>query len=210
MKKTNITKNDIYCYVAAIFVSCLIISNVLAAKTFTVLSITLPCAVVIFPLVYIANDVMAEIFGFEKTRRVIFLGFAMNAIAVLAYEIAIALPEPSFATATAEAFATTLGSSWRVLTASFIAYLVGSLLNSYVMVRMKEKLHDKLMLRCVVSTFVGEGVDAIIFISIAFFGTMPVATLLTMIIAQAMFKTIYEIIVYPVTKVIIKNIRALN
>lgn len=208
MKKT-LNKTELLQMLTGVFVACLIISNVIAGKTFELGSFVLPCAVVIFPLVYITNDVLAEVYGYEKTKRIIYLGFAMNAIAVSAYFIAIKLPAPAFATETAEAFAVVLGSTGRMLLASFAAYLVGSLANTRVMVKMKERLSNQLMLRCVVSTLVGEGIDACIFITIAFAGTMPVASLLTMILAQATFKTVYEIVVYPVTRQVIRKVQAM-
>lgn len=208
MKKTY-TKTKLYQVLTGVFVACLLISNVLAAKTFTIGSVVLPSAVIIFPLVYIVNDVLAEIYGFRKARNIILLGFVLNALAVAAYSIAIMLPAPAFATEGAAAFASVLGSTWRLLFASFAAYLVGSFLNAYVMVRMKERLRKYLMLRCVTSTLLGEGVDAIIFITIAFYGTMPFADLLVMIVAQAIFKTAFETVCYPLTRVVIRKIEVL-
>lgn len=206
----KVTKTQLYQMLTGVFVACLLISNVLAAKTFTIGNIILPTAVLIFPLVYIVNDVMAEIFGFTKARDVILLGFAMNVLAVTLYSIAIALPAPIFATETAEAFAITLGSTWRILLGSFIAYLIGSFVNAYVMVRLKEKAEKRLMLRCILSTLVGEGLDAAIFITIAFIGTMPFTDVLVMIIAQATFKTVFELIVYPFTRVVINKAKMLE
>lgn len=192
-----------------VFVACLLISNVLAAKTFIIGNIILPTAVIIFPIVYIVNDVLAEIYGFKKARAVILLGFVLNLLAVLAYSAAIALPAPMFATESAAAFAVTLGSTGRALVASFAAYLVGSFVNAYVMVKLKEKMNDYLMFRCIASTFVGEGLDAIIFITIAFIGTMPLESLVLMVIVQAAFKTIFEVVFYPFTSKTIKYIRRL-
>ena len=205
----NLTKTKLYQMLTGVFVACLLISNVLAAKTFTIGSIILPTAVIIFPLVYIVNDVLAEIYGFKKARDIILLGFVLNLLAVIAYSIAIALPAPIFASEGAAAFALTLGSTWRLLLASFAAYLVGSFINAYVMVRMKERLNKYLMLRCILSTFIGEGLDAIIFITIAFVGTMPFTDLLIMIAAQAIFKTLFEFVFYPVTKITINKINTL-
>lgn len=205
--KTN--KVQLYSILTGVFVACLLISNVLSAKTFTFGNVVLPTAVVVFPVVYIVNDVMAEIYGFRKARNIIFLGFALNAFAVAAYSIAIALPAPAYAAEGAAAFAATLGSTWRILIASFAAYLVGSLVNAGIMVRMKEKLRKYLMLRCVLSTLIGEGIDAVIFISIAFYGTMPLETLLIMIAAQAAFKTLFEVVFYPLTRSVIKKVELL-
>lgn len=205
------TKTKLFSVITALFCSCLIISNVLAGKTFALTSsIVLPCAVIIFPVVYIVNDVLSEIYGFKKAKNVVLLGFGINVLAVVAYWIAILLPSPVFNVEVGEAFRTVLGSTPRILLASFLAYLVGSLANAKIMTIMKAKDgENKLALRCILSTLVGEGIDACIFISIAFLGTMPLTSLLVMIIAQALFKTIYEAIVYPVTKLIIQKVKAL-
>jgi uncharacterized integral membrane protein (TIGR00697 family) len=208
--KKNLTKTNLYQIITGIFVACLLVSNILASKTFTLGSIVLPTAVIIFPLVYIVNDVLAEVFGFKKASNVIVLGFVTNLFAVIAYTIAIALPAPTFATETADAFALVLGSTWRMLIASFAAYLVGSFVNAYVMVRLKAKAENHLMLRCMLSTLIGEGLDAIIFITIAFVGTMPMTDLLTMIVAQALFKTVFEVIVYPLTRIVIRKVKSLE
>jgi len=205
----ELTKLELYSILTGIFCACLIISNILAFKTFTFFDIILPCAVIIFPLTYIISDVLAETYGIRKTRQVIFLGFLLNLLAVIAFQIAIWLPAPAFFTGS-EAFETVLSNSFRVLLASFLAYLVGSLLNAHIMVWLKEKSEKYLFFRCIVSTLCGEGVDAIIFISIAFFGTMPLIALVGMIVAQAIVKTVYEIIVYPVTRRTIGFIKTLN
>lgn len=201
------TKTNLYAVLSGIFCAGLIISNILAFKTFTIGSITLPTAVIIFPIVYIVNDTLTEIFGYRKTKITIFTAFAMNIIAVLAYNIAIALPHPIYFTGQ-EAFATVLSNSLRVLVASMLAYIVGSLVNAKVMAKMKN--NSRLMTRCVLSTLCGEGLDACIFISIAFIGTMPVSQLIIMVLAQAIFKTVYEIVVYPLTSAVIKKARTLQ
>lgn len=205
----KLTKTQLYQMLTGVFVACLLISNVLAAKTFTLGSVILPTAVIIFPVVYIVNDVLAEIYGFRLARNVILLGFVLNAFAVAAYTIAIALPAPSYATEIAAAVEIVLGSTWRMLLASFSAYLIGSIINAAVMVRMKAKNENRLMLRCVLSTLIGEGIDAVIFITIAFIGTMPLTDLLIMIAAQAAFKTLFEIVFYPLTRTTIKKINTL-
>ena len=208
--KKNLTKSNLYQIITGIFVACLLISNILASKTFTLGNVVLPTAVIIFPVVYIVNDVLAEVFGFKKASNVIVLGFVLNLFAVLAYTVAIALPAPIFAAETADAFALVLGSTWRMLLASVAAYLVGSFVNAYVMVWLKAKTEKLLMLRCIISTLIGEGLDAMIFITIAFVGTMPLTSLLTMIVAQALFKTAFEIVAYPLTRIAIKKAKSLE
>ena len=159
-------------------------------------------------MVYIINDILAEVYGYEKARRVIFLGFFMNLVAVICFTFTIWAPAPEFFT-NSEAYAIVLGSTWRLLTAGFIAYIVGSLVNAKVMVYLKKVDEKKLFVRCIVSTFFGEGMDAMIYITIAFFGTMPTEALIAMIFVQAIVKTVYEIIVYPLTKYVIGRVKAL-
>ena len=177
---SDLKKTDLYAILVGIFCASLIVSNIIASKTFELYWVSLPCAVIIFPIIYIVNDVLAECYGYQKARMAIYLGFFMNLIAVICYNITMFLPAPAYFTADA-AFHTVLGSTLRLLIASFIA-----------------------------STFAGDGMDAIIFITIGFLGTMPLFALLTMIVAQALFKTAYEVVVYPVTRKVIQNVKALD
>ena len=204
----NMTKTELYAILSGVFTACLIVSNIIAGKTFDFFSFVLPCGVIIFPIIYIVNDVLAEVYGYEKARNVILLGFFMNLLAVIAYNITIILPAPVFFE-NSEAFGIVLGSTLRLLVASFIAYLVGSLVNAKLMTYLKKWDEDKLFFRCIASTLFGEGLDALIFIIIGFYGTMPVEALILMIVAQALFKTIYEIIVYPLTKYVMGKVKAM-
>lgn len=208
-KNTDLTKTDLYAILVGIFCAGLIISNIIASKTFEFFWITLPCGVIIFPLIYIVNDVLAECYGFKKARRAIYLGFFMNLIAVICYNVTMFLPAPAYFTGDG-AFHTVLGSTLRLLVASFAAYLIGSLINAKLMVYLKGKYENKLFFRCISSTFAGEGMDALIFITIGFLGTMPVSALLTMIVAQALFKTAYEVVVYLLTRHVIHNVKDLK
>lgn len=208
-KNTDLTKTDLYAILVGIFCAGLIISNIIASKTFEFFWITLPCGVIIFPLIYIVNDVLAECYGFKKARRAIYLGFFMNLIAVICYNVTMFLPAPAYFTGDS-AFHTVLGSTLRLLVVSFAAYLIGSLINAKLMVYLKGKYENKLFFRCISSTFAGEGMDALIFITIGFLGTMPVSALLTMIVAQALFKTAYEVVVYPLTRHVIHNVKDLK
>ena len=204
----NLTKTELYAILTGVFTACLIVSNIIAGKTFDFFSFVLPCGVIIFPVIYIVNDVLAEVYGYEKARNVILLGFFMNLVAVVCYTVTIWLPAPVFFE-NSQAFAIVLGSTFRLLIASFAAYLIGSLVNARLMTYLKKWDEEKLFFRCIVSTLFGEGLDAIIFIFIGFFRTMPTEALLTMIIVQALFKTVYEIIVYPITRIVISNVKKL-
>ena len=206
--KNKPSQMELYPIITGIFCGCLIVSNILASKTFSVYDIILPCAVVIFPIVYIVGDVLTEIYGFTLAKRTIYLGFIMNLIAVIAYQIAMFLPGTDMAST--NAFNIVLGSTPRILIASFISYLVGSYVNAYFMKVLKERYTDYLFARCSISTLFGEGLDAILFITIAFAGLMPNDVLITMIICQGTFKILYEIIVYPLTRTVITWIKSLD
>ncbi|WP_409200718.1 queuosine precursor transporter [Methanobrevibacter sp. DSM 116169] len=207
MFKTNIeiSKVESYTILTGIFCVCLIISNLLAFKTFSLAAITLPVSVIIYPIIFVVSDILAEIYGFEKTKKVIFLGFLLNLLAVILFQIAIWLPPSQYFTG-AEAFNVVFSNSLRVLVASFSGYLIGSLINAYIMVYLKEKAEKYLFFRCSVSTFFGEIADSSLFITIAFIGSMPIYALITMIVVQTLFKTAYEVVIYPVTRKIIKVI----
>ena len=187
--KNKPSQMELYPIITALFCGCLIISNILASKTFSLYDIILPCGVVL-------------------AKRTIYLGFIINLIAVIAYQIAIFLPGTDLATS--NAFSIILGSTPRILIASLISYLVGSYVNAYFMKILKERYTDYLFARCSISTLFGEGLDAIIFITIAFAGLMPNEVLITMIICQGAFKIIYEIIVYPITRTVINWIKSLD
>lgn len=126
MDKNQFTQTELYAVLTGIATATLIISNILAFKTFMFYDMILPCAVIVFPVIYIVDDILAEIYGFKKARRVIYLGFIMNLLAVVLYNIAIALPAPIFFEGS-EAFRMVLSNSPRVLVASFTAYFFGSL-----------------------------------------------------------------------------------
>lgn len=199
-KNTSIILSGAFC-------SSLIISNILAFKTWQFFGIILPAAVIMFPIVYILNDVIAEICDYKTSKLIIYTGFLMNLVAVIAYNIAIGL-KPSIYFEGQEAFSLVLSNSLRTLIASFIAYLIGSMTNLMIMDKLKNKDGDKrLAYRCIISTVFGEGLDALCFISIAFIGTMDMKSLLTMIIGQACFKILYEIIAYPLTRTVILKVK---
>ena len=208
MVSSKLTKASLYAILTGVFVGALLIANIIAGRVFAIGSITLPTAVIIFPIVYIVNDVLAEVYGFQKARRVILIGFAINLLAVIAYSIALLLPAPVWFEHSA-AYVTVLGTTFRILFASFIAYLIGTTLNSKVMVSMRrgrESGSKGLFARAITSTLVGESVDAIIFITLVFAFLIPFKDLVIMIVAQAIIKTVYEIIVFPVTQKVINYV----
>lgn len=200
-------KKILFGAVASVFCTSLIVANILAFKQFQIGWFVVPTAVLVFPIVYICNDVLAEVYGFSIAKKVIMLGFGANLVATILYNVAIWLPYPSYFNGQ-EAFSMVLSSSFRVLCASLFSYLVGSFTNAYVLEKMKRK--SSLFSRCVVSTLFGESIDAFCFITLAFIGTMPFGSLMWMVVCQAGFKTLYEMVVFPVTNQIIKQIKVVE
>lgn len=182
-----------------LFATCLLISNILATKILMIGPWAAPAGVLIFPIAYILNDMITEVWGFGKARLIIWAGFAVNLLAVLFFAVGIAIPGAPF-WQNQEAFATVLGNTPRIVVASLCAYLIGSFLNAFVMSRMKVMTKGKgFSGRAILSTLVGESADSLIFITIAFAGVFPFGVLVTMIFTQALLKTVYEILILPVT-----------
>ncbi len=198
------TVSQLFMVIAVLYVTCLLLSNLIAGKMWAVTdTVTLPAAVILFPVTYILGDVFTEVYGFGKARGLIWLGFACSFFAVAVYMLTIALPHPGFWT-NQEAFATVMGTTPRVAAASFAGYLFGEFSNSMILSKMKVAAKGKnLWMRTILSTIIGEGFDSIIFITISFYGTMDNSVLLQMILFQYLFKVAYEVIFTPVTYLVI-------
>jgi hypothetical protein len=193
--------------VAALFVTCLIASNIIAVKLIEVWGLLLPAAIVIFPLSYILGDVMTEVYGYRQARRVIWLGFVCNLAVVAAFAAAQALPAASFWDGQA-AFERILGNTPRLLAASFVAYLVGEFANAYVLARMKVATNGRwLWTRTIGSTLVGQALDSAIFIVLAFAGTIPAAALVTAVVTQWLAKSAYEALATPLTYLVVNHLK---
>lgn len=193
-------------YLFGIYCAALIIQNTLAMKSIDVLGFTVTTGVLVSPLLFIAQDVSSEVFGYKQTKHMIMLSFAMNFIAVALYQFAIALPS-SAVWFNQVAFSSILGTTVRISLASFLAYVLGSLANSKIMVQMKEQHPDSLFVRAITSTVVGQLLDNAIFSFVAFAFVMPISNIFTMIIGATLFETVYEVVLYPVTKFAIKKVR---
>ncbi len=198
----------LFMLIGIVFVTCLLLSNLIAGKMWAVTGeITLPAAVILFPLTYILGDVFTEVYGFRKARLIIWAGFACSFFAVLIYLITIALPHPGY-WESQEAYATVMGTTPRVAIASFAGYLFGEFSNSMILSRLKVKTGGKkLWLRTITSTLIGEGFDSVIFIMISFWGTMENSVVLKMILFQYLFKVLYEVIFTPVTYAVVKFVK---
>ncbi len=202
--KENKTVSKMFMVIAVIYVTCLLLSNLIAGKMWAVTeSITLPAAVILFPVTYIFGDIFTEVYGFKKARTIIWLGFGCSFFAVAVYLITIALPHPGF-WGNQDAYAVVMGTTPRVALASFAGYLFGEFSNSMILSKLKVATKGKkLWVRTILSTLVGEGFDSVIFILISFWGTMDNATILQMILFQYLFKVCYEVIFTPLTYVIV-------
>jgi uncharacterized integral membrane protein (TIGR00697 family) len=191
--------------VVAVFVTCLITANIIAVKLITVLRWDVPAGVIIFPVSYIVGDVLTEVYGYATARRVIWLGFACNALAVGAIALAGAWPAADFWDGDA-AYDRILGYTWRLLVASFAAYLVGEFANAAILARLKVATQGRwLWLRTISSTVVGQGFDSAVFITIAFAGTagLDFAGLRELIVTQWLIKVAYEVLATPLTYLVV-------
>jgi uncharacterized integral membrane protein (TIGR00697 family) len=190
----------------ALFVTVLLTSNLIAVKLVAFGPLTLPAAVIVFPLSYLFGDVLTEVYGYAVARRVIWLGFSCNLVFVLFIVAAGALPGAPGAwdTTAQSAFERILGFTPRLLAASFIAYLAGEFLNSFVMARLKIATQGRwLWTRTISSTLVGQAIDSAIFISGAFAAVLPAGLLLRTILNQWAFKSAYEIVATPLTYAVV-------
>lgn len=193
-----------------LFNVCLIAANLLETKVIQIGSLTVTAGLLVFPISYIINDCIAEVWGFKKARLIIWSGFAMNFFVVAIGLIAVAIPAAPFWEGE-EHFNFVFGMAPRIVAASLIAFLVGSFLNAYVMSRMKVASHGRnFSARAIWSTVVGETADSLIFFPIAFGGVIAWKELLIMMGLQMVLKSMYEIIILPVTIRVVKAIKKLD
>ena len=184
--------------IAAVFVTALITSNIIAVKLVVILGQVLPAAIILFPLSYIIGDVLTEVYGYSVARRVIWLGFLCNLMAVGAIWGGGLLPavDPEVGSA----YDLLLGYAPRILGASFFAYLVGEFTNAFVLSRMKLLTGGRwLWARTISSTLVGQGLDSAVFISLAFVGTVAGGVLAEIVLVQWLAKVAYEVLATPLT-----------
>lgn len=190
-----------------LFNVCLIASNLLETKVIQVGGITATAGLIVFPVSYIINDCIAEVWGFRKARLIIWCGFAMNFLVVTFAQLAVLLPAAPFWPGE-ESFNFVFGLTPRIVVASLLAFLTGSFLNAYIMSRMKVISRGKrFSVRAIVSTLFGESADSLLFFPIAFGGLIPVEELCGMIVTQAVLKSLYEVAVLPVTVRVVRYIK---
>ena len=193
-----------------LFNVCLIAANLLETKVIQVGSLTVTAGLLVFPISYIINDCIAEVWGFKKARLIIWSGFAMNFFVVGLGLIAVAIPAAPFWEGE-EHFDFVFGMAPRIVAASLMAFLVGSFLNAYVMSKMKIASQGRnFSARAILSTIVGETADSLIFFPIAFGGIIVWKELLIMMGLQIVLKSMYEVIILPVTIRVVKVIKKVD
>lgn len=194
---------------AVTFCVCLIVSNLMEIKTVDLGPLTITAGVIVFPISYILNDCIVEVYGFAKARLVIWLGFGMNLLVSLLLQLGILLPGADSWTGQ-EAMTMIFGAVPRIFAASFIAFLCGSMVNAYVMSRMKIAAGGSsggFSLRAIISSLWGEGVDSVIFFPIAFGGVLAWNEIGMLIVTQTVLKTLYEVLILPVTMRVVSALR---
>lgn len=208
-KKFKRNISELQLYLTLLFVVSLLISNIITAKQVLLpFGIVMTGAVFVFPITYILSDLFSEVYGYRWSRITCYLGFAANLFMVLIFSAVIATPAPDY-WLNQEAFQTVLGSTPRVLVASLLAFVLGDFVNDRVFRRMKQKYPNSIKgfgWRAILSSVCGELVDSLVFLPIAFIGQMPLKTLAIMTVMQVLIKTGYEIVILPITKIVVKKV----
>ncbi len=198
--KTKQTKVSVlFMLFSILFTVCLITANLLGAKQIALGPISLTGGILIFPISYIINDCVCEVWGYSKVRLLIWTGFLMDFFFVAVCGLCDIIPGAPYWDNDA-GFHAIFGLAPRIAFASFMAFIIGSFINAYVMSKMKLKSKGKhFSVRAILSTILGEGADSLIFFPIAFLGVIPTSELPLLMFWQVVIKTSYEIVVLPIT-----------
>ncbi len=211
-RQPRATLSVTYLLLTVSFVVCIIIANLTEIKTVDLGWFTITAGVIVFPISYIINDCVVEVYGFGRARLMIWLGFLMSLAVALLLQVAIWLPgAPEWQLQ--DSMSAIYGAVPRIMAASFIAFLAGSFINAYVMSRMKARRacsRGGFKLRAILSTILGEGVDSLIFFPIAFAGYLSFEVIVSLIVTQTLLKTLYEILILPVTVKVVRYIKNLE
>ena len=191
-----------------LFCTCLITSNLLETKILQFGTFTMTAGVLCFPISYILNDCICEVWGFRKTRLIIWTAFLMNFLVVALGQLAVMLPAADYWKDSEPHFNFVFGLAPRIAASSFLAFLVGSFVNAYVMSRMKVSQQGRhFSVRAIASTLWGEGADSLFFFPLAFGGMMPVPELLKLMLLQVITKTAYEVLMLPLTIRVVRAVK---
>ena len=200
----------LFMLLVALFTLCLTAANLFATKQITVGPVNFTGALLVFPISYIINDVVAEVYGFRRARLLIWLAFGMNFFFVLMGALVDVIPGADWwqATPAGQGFHAIFGLAPRIVVASFLAFLLGSFVNAAVISRMKVRSRGRRFpLRAIVSTILGEACDSIIFFPIALLGIVPLEQMPLFVLWQVTLKTLYEIIILPVTVRVVRYVK---
>ncbi|MDR0431274.1 MAG: queuosine precursor transporter [Tannerellaceae bacterium] len=193
-----------------LFNVCLVASNLLETKIIQVCGVTATAGLLVFPISYIINDCIAEVWGYRKARLIIWSGFLSNFLVIGFAQLAVRLPAAPYWEGE-EGFNFVFGMAPRIVAASLVAFLAGSFLNAYVMSKMKIASGGKnFSLRAILSTLAGESVDSLLFFPIAFLGLIPAGELAVLVVTQAILKSMYEIVILPVTIRVVSYIKRVD
>lgn len=205
MSKKTQSVSVLFCVLATLFTTCLMAANLFALKQFSVGPAHFTGALLVFPLSYIINDVVSEVWGFRRARMLIWMAFGMNFLFVLLGALVDVLPGEGV---NVDAFHSIFGLAPRVAVASFLAFLVGSFVNAMVMSKMKVRTQgSRFALRAVVSTLAGEACDSVIFFPIALAGLVPWSMMPQFVLWQVGLKTLYELLILPVTVRVVRLVK---
>ncbi|MBI1352296.1 MAG: queuosine precursor transporter [Actinomycetales bacterium] len=194
-----ITGSSLYPMIVGVFVAVLLISNIAATKLISFGPLITDGGAFLFPLAYIIGDVLSEVYGLKAARRAILLGFVMLVVAAITF-LLVQVSPPADGYENQDAFEAVLGFVPRIVAASIAGYLVGQLLNAYVLVKIKERTKEKaLWLRLIGSTVVGEFADTLVFCTIAFYGVITGAEFLNYVLVGYVYKTLLEVVLLPIT-----------
>lgn len=196
-----------YDVIACLFVAVLIISNIASAKVSHIGPFDFDGGTVLFPIAYIFDDILTEVYGYAKSRKIIWLGFI--SLAAMAATLAVVQYLPAAPGWTGQqAYEQVIGFVPRIVLASMTAYWLGEFLNSYVLAKMKLWTNGKMLwTRTVGSTIAGEAIDTVTFTSIAFYGVIPLATMFNIMATIYVFKVLYEILATPITYKVISFLK---
>jgi hypothetical protein len=196
-----------FAFVGSAFVATLLISNIAAQKLILLGPFVFPGAILLFPLTYVFGDILTEVYGYARTRQIIWAGFGANALMVAFLALVVALP-PAPGWELQEAFASALGLVPRVVAASILGYWAGEFANSFVLAKLKVATDgEHLWMRTIGSTVVGQGADTVLFILVAFGGVLPASVLFTTVWSSYLFKVLFEVVATPLTYLVVNRLK---
>lgn len=199
-----------YVVLTTLFCVCLIIANLIEIKTVDLGWFTITAGVIVFPISYIINDCVVEVYGLRRAKVMIWLGFGAGLFVSLMLQLALVLPGGAEWTHQ-QSMVDIYGTVPRIMFASYAAFLSGSMVNALVMSRMHRRDGDsRFSLRAIVSSLLGEGIDSVIFFPIAFAGIFPASVIVSLIVTQTLLKTVYEILILPVTVRVVKKMKQID